>query len=105
MRWRRTSGRAGVVLLLLLTAWAAAGSGPEERRFDSADFYEGLKQRGLTELLKFYLREHPPADDADALRIARDLKLAEHAAPSRSPAERAAALAEANRILETLIER
>lgn len=99
----------GVVALALVVALSAVRARsepyPEGRRFDARAFYAGLKKRGLTDLLSLHLREHPPADELDALLLARDIKLAEYADPSRSAAQRTQAIAEANRLLESLIER
>ncbi len=76
----------------------------EEVRLNRAVFREALKKRGLTELLELYLRDFPPTGVADALLMTRDLKLAEFADPNRSDDERAAAIAEANWVLQQLIE-
>ncbi|NOS99216.1 MAG: tetratricopeptide repeat protein, partial [Phycisphaerales bacterium] len=80
------------------------GDYPEGMRFEADAFHEGLKQRGLTELLALHLREHPPADDVSATLLERTVKLSEHADPSRSADERRRSLAEANRLLERLID-
>ena len=102
--------RAGAWCLLpLLCVSARAGSQPptevpaEERRLSAEDFREGLKKRGLTELLELHLREFPPANVASMLLIQRELKLAEAIDPTLTRAERRAALKEANELLETLI--
>ncbi len=96
-----------VCVVLMLSgediAVAAGDSYPEGDRFEARAFYEGLKRRGLTDLLASHLAEHPPADDLEGLLLARDIKLAEHADPSRSASERAAAIREANGLLEALI--
>lgn len=78
---------------------------PEEQRLDSAAFREGLKKRGLTELLELHLREFPPKSAQSMLLLQREIKLAEAADPTLSRAERRAALATANDLLETIIER
>lgn len=77
---------------------------PEGARLDAKQFIGGLKKRGLTDLLALHLRDHPPADAQDAALLARDIKLAEFVDPSRSPAQRAEAIAEANDILQSLID-
>ena len=76
---------------------------PEGERFDVGEFHDGLRQRGLTDLLALHLTEHPPTDPVRAALLARDIRLAEFADASRSPAQRRAALAQANRLLEQLI--
>ena len=75
----------------------------EERRLSAEEFREGLKARGLTELLELYLREFPPANVASMLLIQRELKLAEAIDPTLTRGERREALTEANVLLETLI--
>ncbi len=78
---------------------------PEAKRLSTSQFYDGLKNRGLTDLLALHLREHPPASTLDRLLLARDIKLAEYADPSKSQADRNIAIAEANDILAKLITR
>ncbi len=106
--WNNRELCCGVLVFVAALGWAtavgAAEPYPEEHRFESKAFYEGLRKRGLTDLLALHLREHPPADAVDALLLARDIKLAQHADPSRSNADRVNALAESNRLLESLIE-
>ena len=95
-----------IVLAALITAVFAVRSvqaGPEDRRLDAAKFREGLKGRGLTELLELYLSEVPPVDPVEALLLERDIRLVQHADPGRPDAERRDALLEANRLLERLI--
>ncbi len=75
----------------------------EERRFDGPTFRAGLTRRGLNEILALHLAEYPPADRTESLMTMRALRLAESADSGRSVAERRAALAEANRILEHAI--
>ena len=92
-------------LCLVVDAGAQGGSSyPEQRRFDPAEFHEGLRSRGLTKLLALHLKEHPPADAIEAVLLNRDAKLAEYADPSRSLSEQAAAVDAANRLLESLID-
>ncbi len=76
----------------------------EESRLSPAVFRAGLKKRGLTELLELHVRDFPPADETEAAIMLREVKLAESADPTLPEAERHAALAEANRILERLIQ-
>ncbi|MCP4590467.1 MAG: tetratricopeptide repeat protein [bacterium] len=92
-----------VVLLVFGFAAAALGQNPEDRRLDPAEFRQGLRARGLTELLELYLEDVPPIDDDEHLLLRREINLARFADASRSPADRRAALLEANRTLETLI--
>jgi len=76
----------------------------EERRLNAATFREGLRKRGLTELLELHLHDFPPQGRAAELRMRRDLKLSESADAFLSPEARKAALEEANRLLAELIE-
>ena len=76
----------------------------EETRLNRAIFREALRKRGLTELLELHLRDFPPTGQADALLMKRDLRLAEFADPNCTDQERQAAIAEANWILQKLIE-
>lgn len=77
---------------------------PEAARFDAAEFHNGLKKRGLTDLLALHLAEHPPADVVNGTLLNREIRLAEFADPSRSLPERREAIADANRLLESLID-
>ncbi len=85
-------------------ARAQDASYPEGQRFNTARFHKNLKKRGLTDLLALHLVEHPPSDPITAVLLARDVKLAEAADPSRSARERDDALAAADRLLEQLID-
>ena len=70
----------GLILVLVRDVGAQAGGAyPEQRRFDAAEFHEGLRKRGLTKLLALHLKEHPPADEIEAVLLNRDTKLAEYA--------------------------
>ena len=94
----------GLILVFVSNAGAQEKKAyPEKRRFDAAEFHEGLRKRGLTEFLALHLKEHPPADEIEAILLNRDTKLAEYADPSRSPSERMDAVDAANRLLESLI--
>ncbi len=75
----------------------------EEDRLNTGIFRAALKKRGLTELLNLHRADFPPTNEVDALRLARDIKLAEFADRSRTPEHRQAAIAEANTILRRLI--
>ena len=101
----------GVASLAAATT-TAAGAPPdplpekpaEESRLSTAVFRAGLKKRGLTELLELHVRDFPSASPTETRLMLRDVKLAEYADPSLSPAQRREAVAEANRILEQVIE-
>ncbi len=75
----------------------------EESRLSPALFREGLKKRGLIDLLEQHLKEFPPAGPSAATLMTREVKLAEFADKTRPLDERRAAIAEANRLLEQLI--
>jgi tetratricopeptide (TPR) repeat protein len=82
-----------------------SGQAPaEEKRFSTGVFRAALKKRGLTDMLELHLRDFPPSDSVEKLLMARQIKTAEFADPSRAPAERRAAISEANAILERLID-
>lgn len=83
---------------------AAAERPAEAVRLGTAVFRAGLQKLGLTELLDLHLREFPPADETEALLMRREVKLAEFADAARPREARRAAVAEANEILERLIE-
>ncbi|MGB2985525.1 MAG: tetratricopeptide repeat protein, partial [Phycisphaerae bacterium] len=106
-------------LLLLLAAavsltTVAASSGPppedapkkpaEESRLSTALFRAGLRKRGLTELLELHLKDFPLSSPTEALLMMREVKLAEHDDPILSPEQRESAIAEANRLLEQVID-
>lgn len=75
----------------------------EEARLSTALFREGLKKRGLTDLLDLHLKEYPPTSPSEVLMMTREVRLAEFADQTRPPEARRTALIEANRILERLI--
>lgn len=75
----------------------------EEERFDDREFHEGLKQRGLSELLDLHLRDFPPRDAASRLLLQREIRLAEWRDTTLPIEKRRAALFEANRLLEQLV--
>ncbi len=76
----------------------------EEARLNPEQFRDWLKKRGLSELLELHLKDFPPTDPTATLLLHREFKLAEFADGRRSSDERQAAIAEANRVLEQLIE-
>lgn len=76
----------------------------EEDRFSAAVFRAGLKERGLASLLELHLSDFPPSNESEKQLMLRDLKLAEFADQSRTMADRLASAAQANRILESVIE-
>lgn len=77
---------------------------PEDSRLSTAVFRAGLKKRGLTELLELHLKDFPPAGKTEALNMMREVKLAIFADETRPDSERRTAAAQANRILERLID-
>lgn len=99
-------GTAGIVFFgaLMYPCYAQSAPKPaEESRLSTAEFHAGLKKRGLTDLLEQHVKDFPPASPTEASLLMRDVKLAESADQSRSFAERQAAIASANDILEQLI--
>ncbi|MBI1825441.1 MAG: tetratricopeptide repeat protein [Planctomycetes bacterium] len=75
----------------------------EESRLSAGVFREGLKRRGLTEVLELHVRVFPTNNPIDVLLMSRDVKLAEFSAAGKLSAERREAIAEANRILQEII--
>ncbi|GAF88308.1 unnamed protein product, partial [marine sediment metagenome] len=86
-------------------AVCAADEPAEESRLSRALFREGLKKRGLTELLELHLRDFPPASETERLLAMREVKLAEFADPDQSQKQRQNAIAKANQLLEQVIEK
>ncbi len=76
-------------LVLVLGPAARAQGPPEARRLDAEEFRQGLRQRGLVELLEFALTESPPQDQAEADLLHREVLLAIHQDASQ-PAEKRA---------------
>ena len=99
---RRASG-VGVMLALLGAQFAWADAPPEARRLDGDGYREGLRRRGLIDLLEAALSEAPPGDEVEAELLRREILLATADDASRSAAARRAALDEANGILRSLI--
>jgi len=94
-------------------AWASepspASSPPpnppaEETRLNTVQFREALKKRGLSEILELHLKDFPPTNATTTLLLMREVKLAEFADASRPIEERRSAIAEANRLLQQLVE-
>ncbi len=93
-----------VALAGAMAATAVAQQRPaEEDRFDTAAFQNALRARGLTELLELHLNEFPPRNEESLILLQRQVRLSRYADATLSEAERLAALAEANRLLEQLI--
>ena len=76
----------------------------EETRLNAVQFREALKRRGLSEILELHLKDFPPTNANTTLLLMREVKLAEFADASRAVEERRASIAEANRILNQLVE-
>ncbi|MCP4250708.1 MAG: hypothetical protein GY778_27015 [bacterium] len=70
---------------------------------DEEVYREGLRRRGLVDLLEAALSEAPPGDDVEAELLRREILLARADDVSRTAAARRAALDEANGILRSLI--
>ena len=77
----------------------------EETRLSTAAFRAGLSKRGLTELLALHIKDYPPASETESRLMMRDIKLAEAADPTHPLDQRRGWIAEANRILEEVIDR
>ena len=75
----------------------------EERRLSTGVFREGLRQRGLHDLLELHLKDFPLQSPIDEQLMHRDVELARSKDPSRSVEERREAMAAANRILDRLV--
>lgn len=116
MRTTRSYQAAAIVVVIAgLAAGAARGQGagtapgrsaaesPEELRFDSGEFIEGLRRRGLVDLLELYLKEHPPRSADARAALNQEILRARFADRSLPPEERLAALRQANALLENLI--
>jgi len=76
----------------------------EELRLDRKKFLDGLERRGLKELIELHLRDFPPSGALSEMLLRRRLKLADYADTSIPLEERRHAIADANRILEKLIQ-
>lgn len=103
MKTRASSVISVAILILAGVAVRTVWADPEDSRLDAAEFRKGLQRRGLTELLELYLNEMPPADPVEALLLEHEIRQAQYADPTRSRAQRRAALLEANGLLERLI--
>ncbi len=82
---------------------APAAGDPLDNRLDPNEFRDGLRRRGLIELLEFQLSEAPVGDEVEADLLRREVLLAAWADRTRSAEERAAALSQANDVLRALI--
>lgn len=76
----------------------------EQRRLGSALFREGLKKRGLTELLALHMKDFPPESPVATLLMRREVKLSESTNPSLRASTRRQSLVEANELLFQVIE-
>lgn len=75
----------------------------EERRLSTAVFRDGLKQRGLHDLLELHLKDFPLQSPIDERLMQRDVELSRSVDPARTPQERSTALQAANGILGKLL--
>ena len=108
--WRRRFP-AGVLAAAVIAASDVPASPPaaqplsaEETRLNTAVFREGLRKRGLLELLELHMKDFPPESPAVVALMAREVKLAEFGDASLSRDQRQAAIDEANHILEKVID-
>lgn len=94
----------GICGLSFLTgALPSQAQSPEDQRLDPDEFREGLRRRGLTELLQLHLNEAPPDDPVQSMLLEREVKLGENRDPTLPEAARRSALTDANRLLRSLI--
>ncbi len=84
---------------------ASAAPPPESRRFSDHEFREGLRDRGLTELLEPFIAAYPPDNPTETALINYDLRMREFRDAERAEDARRTALRDAQRELETLIQR
>ncbi|MFQ6049078.1 MAG: hypothetical protein ACE5K7_06920, partial [Phycisphaerae bacterium] len=99
-------GRAVLAVALAVglgLARPAAAQQAEQRRLDTAEFCQGLLDRGLTELFDFFLQQHRPADAIEAALLQRLQQLRLYSDDSREVSTRLAALDKAIAILRSLI--
>ncbi len=94
---------AGILCLLVLVPIALSEPPALDGRLDADQFREGLRKRGLIELLEYQLRIAPPDNPVDADLMRRQLLLAAREDAGRSPGKRQEAVAEGNDILRRLI--
>ena len=80
------------------------GRPAEETRLSTALFREGLKKRGLHELLELHLKEFPPESPIDVMLMTREVKLATFDDGTKPVEERRRAIVQANEILVQLVE-
>ena len=100
---------AAVAATLALIPCAAAAQDElpppaEEVRLDRGEFLDGLKKRGLDEMLDLHLKDFPPQEQSAHLLLARERLLARFYDAGLTAEERGSAIAEANRLLERLVE-
>ncbi|MBI1373969.1 MAG: tetratricopeptide repeat protein [Phycisphaera sp.] len=71
VKTRRADGLLAVALLAIVAGFAAAPSaalaGP--RNLDDAEFIRGLKNRGMKELIVYYIEKNPPKDPIERLEV------------------------------------
>jgi len=82
---------------------AKADEPPEARRLDGAAYREGLRRRGLIDLLEAAIAESPPSNPVEADLLRREILLITYQDSARPLPEREAALAAGNDILRKLI--
>jgi len=90
----------------VLLASLAAGSSPplqQESRLDNIRFAEGLLERGLFDLLDYFLQQHEAADPIEAQLLARVGKLRLYQDQEVPLDDRATALREATKLLRDLV--
>ena len=90
-------------LSFLTSASAIQSQSPEDQRLDPDEFREGLRRRGLTELLQLHLNESPPDDPVQSMLLEREVKLGRYRDPTLPESARRNALMAANRLLRSLI--
>ncbi|MHC4066395.1 MAG: hypothetical protein ACYSUI_18110 [Planctomycetota bacterium] len=90
--------------LTILAPAVLADDPPEAQRLDPQELRDGLRRRGLTELLELVLEESPPQDDAEAALLRRQILLAAYEDSSLAIEERQAAVTQANDVLRELID-
>ncbi|MFQ5490238.1 MAG: hypothetical protein ACE5GE_05905 [Phycisphaerae bacterium] len=103
---RAHTNRAGAclgALILWMALPAAAQPGPAKSPLDEDQLRDGLRKRGLMELLEFQLGQSPPADRVAAALLRREVLLANLKNPTRTLDQRQADLEQATAILRQLI--
>ncbi|MCB9850784.1 MAG: hypothetical protein H6817_08775 [Phycisphaerales bacterium] len=104
---RTTLLLCGLPLLVTLSAGAGARASEteeaESQRFNNQDFYEGLIELGLLDLLDYHLAENPPSDELTGLLLQRKVKLVVWENHDIASERRRASLADANAVLAQMI--